>query len=137
MASLASGEAAEGARLRATEGGDSAPAGASAGPSQARGARGASVRAFVEGVPFHAGLIVAGALFLLVGAFHGNVWFDESYSVGIAGHSFVDIWQIGAGDVHPVLFYRQNQISVLSSGRASWYTACSRWQVPCCLACSA
>ena len=68
-------------------------------------ARGRALRAFFEGVPFHVALVVAGALFLLVGAFHGNVWFDESYSVGIAGHSFADIWQIGAGDVHPVLYY--------------------------------
>lgn len=42
---------------------------------------------------------------MLVGAFHGNVWFDESYSVAIASHGFSEIWRIGAGDVHPVLFY--------------------------------
>lgn len=51
------------------------------------------------------GVLAAGTAFLLITAFHGNVWFDESYSVGIAGHSFVDIWDIGANDVHPVLFY--------------------------------
>lgn len=63
------------------------------------------MRSFVEGARFHVGVIVVGALFLLAGAFHGHVWFDESYSVGIANHSFADIWAIGAGDVHPVLFY--------------------------------
>ncbi len=106
VASLASGEAAEGACLRAAAGNDGAlSADAPAGSAQARCARNASLRAFFEGTPFHAGLIVAGALFLLMGAFHGNVWFDESYSVGIADHSFSDIWQIGVGDVHPVLFY--------------------------------
>ena len=60
---------------------------------------------FVSSRTFHAVLLVVGALFLLVGAFHGNVWFDESYSVGIANHSFAEIWRIGSGDVHPVLFY--------------------------------
>ena len=33
------------------------------------------------------------------------MWFDESYSVAIANHSFQDIWHIGSGDVHPVLYY--------------------------------
>lgn len=54
---------------------------------------------------FHGAVLAAGVAFLLIGAFHGNVWFDESYSVGIAAHSFSEIWRIGAGDVHPVLFY--------------------------------
>lgn len=50
-------------------------------------------------------VILLGFAFILTGAFHGNVWFDESYSVAIANHSFRDIWRIGSGDVHPVLFY--------------------------------
>ena len=54
---------------------------------------------------FHAALLAVGTAFLLADAFHGNVWFDESYSVGIANHSFTEIWRIGSGDVHPVLFY--------------------------------
>ena len=54
---------------------------------------------------FHILLLVAGAAFLLTDAFHGNVWFDESYSVGIANHSFADIWNYSSGDVHPVLMY--------------------------------
>lgn len=54
---------------------------------------------------FHGVVLVAGFAFVLTGAFHGNVWFDESYSVAIANHSFAEIWDIGSGDVHPVLFY--------------------------------
>ena len=54
---------------------------------------------------FHILLLVAGAAFLLTDAFHGNVWFDESYSVGIANHSFAGIWYYSSGDVHPVLIY--------------------------------
>lgn len=53
----------------------------------------------------HIGLLVVGALFLLINAFHGSIWFDESYSVAIAKYSFADIWRIGSSDVHPVLFY--------------------------------
>jgi len=33
------------------------------------------------------------------------MWFDESYSVAIAEHGFLDIWQITGNDVHPVLYY--------------------------------
>lgn len=79
-------------------------------PACANGAEGASEgrRAFctlAASARFHTVLVVVGAVFLLAGAFHGNVWFDESYSVGIANHSFADIWAIGEGDVHPVLVY--------------------------------
>lgn len=59
----------------------------------------------LSGRRFHALLIVVGTAFILTNAFHGNVWFDESYSVGIAKHSFTEIWSIGSNDVHPVLFY--------------------------------
>ncbi len=53
----------------------------------------------------HILLLALGAAFLLTDAFHGNIWFDESYSVAIANHSFADIWTIGSADVHPVLYY--------------------------------
>lgn len=59
----------------------------------------------LESKRFHVALLVVGLVFLLTGAFHGNVWFDESYSVSIANNSFAEIWDIGSGDVHPVLFY--------------------------------
>lgn len=65
--------------------------------------RGAHVR--LSSSAFHILLLVAGAAFLLTDAFHGNVWFDESYSAGIANHSFADIWYYSSGDVHPVLIY--------------------------------
>lgn len=65
--------------------------------------RGAHVR--LSSSAFHILLLVAGVAFLLADAFHGNVWFDESYSVGIANHSFADIWYYSSGDVHPVLIY--------------------------------
>ncbi len=53
----------------------------------------------------HFAMLVVGTLYLLTDAFHGNIWFDESYSVGVANHSFADIWTYSSGDVHPVLYY--------------------------------
>lgn len=50
-------------------------------------------------------IYVLGTFFLLLTAFHGNIWFDESYSVGIASKSFSEIWSYGSCDVHPVLYY--------------------------------
>ena len=54
---------------------------------------------------FHIAIIIVGILFLAVPIFHSNLWFDESYSVGIANHSFQEIWEIGSHDVHPILYY--------------------------------
>lgn len=67
--------------------------------------KGGRIAAFASTRVFHLIILGGGTLFLLLGAFHGNVWFDESYSVALANHSFADIWRIGSGDVHPVLFY--------------------------------
>ena len=53
----------------------------------------------------HIAIIILGSIFISLSAFHSNLWFDESYSVGIANHSFKDIWIIGGSDVHPVLYY--------------------------------
>ena len=50
-------------------------------------------------------IILIGTIFLLIPAFHSNIWFDESYSVAIANHSFSEIWAIGSHDVHPILYY--------------------------------
>lgn len=63
------------------------------------------LRSMLANPRFHIVLLIAGSLFLLTDAFHGNIWFDESYSVGIANHSFADIWYYSSGDVHPVLIY--------------------------------
>lgn len=70
----------------------------------------------------HIALIIIGAIFLLTGAFHGNIWFDESYSVAIASKSFIDICQIGSGDVHPVLYYFALHILYLLSGSVTHIT---------------
>ena len=54
---------------------------------------------------WHILLILLGTIFIFIPAFHTNIWFDESYSVGIVTHSFADIWKIGSYDVHPILYY--------------------------------
>ena len=56
----------------------------------------------------HIALIVLGSIFILLSAFHTNLWFDESYSVGLANHSFCEIWTIDKNDVHPVVKVHEN-----------------------------
>lgn len=53
----------------------------------------------------HILIIIIGMIFISIPMFHNNLWFDESYSVAIANHSFLEIWTIGANDVHPILYY--------------------------------
>lgn len=53
----------------------------------------------------HIFIIIIGIIFVNLSIFHTNLWFDESYSVGISKHTFIDIWNIGGHDVHPVLYY--------------------------------
>lgn len=54
---------------------------------------------------WHIIIIIFGIIFISLGAFHTNIWFDESYSVGLARHTLSEIWEIGGNDVHPVLYY--------------------------------
>lgn len=53
----------------------------------------------------HILIIILGIIFVGLGIFHTNIWFDEAYSVGMAKHDFIEIWNIGGHDVHPVLYY--------------------------------
>lgn len=53
----------------------------------------------------HIAIIILGIITILIPAFHQNIWFDESYSVAIAKHSFINIWNITGHDVHPALYY--------------------------------
>lgn len=53
----------------------------------------------------HISIIAIGIIFILISAFHSNIWFDESYSVAIAKHNIFDIWKITGNDVHPALYY--------------------------------
>src|SRR5574344_778016 len=64
----------------------------------------------------HLAIIILGICFVAVGAFHSNLWFDETYSVAIAKHSFYDIWRIGGNDVHPILYYWMLKIIGMATG---------------------
>ena len=48
----------------------------------------------------HIIILVIGAIFMIGSGLHTNIWFDETYTVGLVNHSFVDIAKIGAADVH-------------------------------------
>ena len=65
---------------------------------------------------WHIAVIVIGIMFVSLGAFHSNLWFDESYSVGLARHTFGEIWSIGGHDVHPILYYWMLRIVYLITG---------------------
>ncbi len=53
----------------------------------------------------HIGILIVGILFIALSIFHTSLWFDESYSVGMASKSFLAIYFIGRNDVHPILYY--------------------------------
>ncbi len=53
----------------------------------------------------HLMVIILGILFIFIPAFHTSLWFDESYTVGIANKGFLEIWKITGNDVHPALYY--------------------------------
>ena len=65
---------------------------------------------------WHIAVIVIGIIFVSLGAFHSNLWFDESYSVGLARHTFGEIWSIGGHDVLPILYYWMLRIVYLMTG---------------------
>ena len=70
---------------------------------------------------FHLLVLAVGAVYLLSGAFHDNIWFDESYSVAIANYSFPEIWHITSGDVHPPLYYWALHVIHLFGGDVTAY----------------
>lgn len=82
-------------------------------------------------VPAHWILLAAGFVFLLTDAFHGNIWFDETYSVAIARYPFDQIWTIDSSDVHPVLFYWALHVLYLIFGTNlvayRVFTVCGAW----------
>ena len=53
----------------------------------------------------HIAVIILGIIFMSLSIFHTNMWFDESYTIGIVRHSFSEIWNITSYDVHPPFYY--------------------------------
>lgn len=53
----------------------------------------------------HISVIIVGVILILIGAFHGNIWFDESYSLGMMNQNWENMITAGINDVHPLLYY--------------------------------
>lgn len=65
---------------------------------------------------WHILLIIFGIIFISLSIFNNNLWFDETYSAGLARHTFGEIWSIGGHDVHPILYYWCLRIIYLLTG---------------------
>ncbi|MCL2859825.1 MAG: glycosyltransferase family 39 protein [Oscillospiraceae bacterium] len=61
-------------------------------------------------------LLIVGIIFLGFNAFHGSLWYDESYSMAIIQHGFATIWNDTALDVHPPLYYMMLKVFLMIFG---------------------
>ncbi|MEG1705648.1 MAG: glycosyltransferase family 39 protein, partial [Clostridia bacterium] len=50
-------------------------------------------------------IIIIATILQVVCIFNNNIWFDESYTVGLVNHNIIDLIKIAIADVHPVLYY--------------------------------
>ncbi len=66
----------------------------------------------------HIAIILIGAILMLAGAFHTNIWFDEAYTVGLMNHNIIDIIKIGIHDVHPLFYYLMLKIFTIFTGNS-------------------
>lgn len=55
-------------------------------------------------LPYWLMLLLAAVIYGLM-ALSDNIWVDEAYTFAMLRHSFSEIWQITAADVHPPLYY--------------------------------
>ena len=58
---------------------------------------------------------VSAAAFVLL-SLNGNVWYDEAYTLEMIKHSFSEIAEITAADVHPPMYYYMLKIFMLPFG---------------------
>lgn len=66
----------------------------------------------------HIAIIVLGAIFMLVGAFHDNIWFDEAYSVGLMNQTVGNLVHVAIHDVHPLFYYLFLKVFTLITGNS-------------------
>lgn len=50
-------------------------------------------------------LLIIGSFYLLSHCFYTAFWYDEAYTINLVRHSFAELWNITANDVHPPLYY--------------------------------
>ena len=65
----------------------------------------------------HLTVISIGTIFIFLGLFHTNIWFNEAFSIELCKYSFKDIWKITGYDSHPVLYYYLLHIIYLIIGK--------------------
>lgn len=53
----------------------------------------------------HICAIVSGIIYLSLGLFNMNLWFDETYTLGLVNQSFGSMYSVANADVHPILYY--------------------------------
>lgn len=66
----------------------------------------------------HMIVIVIGAIFMIASGLHTNIWFDETYTLGLVNHNFIDLVKIGAADVHPLFYYVFAKFFTLFAGNS-------------------
>lgn len=66
----------------------------------------------------HIIVIVIGAMFMISAGLHTNIWFDETYTLGLINHNFIDLVKIGATDVHPLFYYIFAKFFTLFTGNS-------------------
>lgn len=66
----------------------------------------------------HIVIITIGAIFMILAGLHTNIWFDETYTLGLVNHNFIDLVKIGAADVHPLFYYVFAKFFTLLTGNS-------------------
>ena len=87
-----------------------------------------------------AALLLAGIVMLGVSVFlcfSGDIWYDELFTMGLAGQSLSELTAITAADVHPPLYYMivKGFLSFLDQGEVAWNRLCLQSLYPCCPFC--
>ncbi|MCI9087235.1 MAG: glycosyltransferase family 39 protein [Clostridia bacterium] len=74
------------------------------------------IKGIIKSKSFHIIWIVLGSILILLTAFFIELWYDESYTMGLVRHDFAQIVEIGSQDVHPILYYLMLKIVMLILG---------------------
>ena len=78
------------------------------------------IKKIIEAKSFHILLIVLGSILILSSAFFTELWYDESYTMGLVRHDFAQIVEIGSQDVHPILYYLMLKVFMIIFGDSIW-----------------
>ena len=74
------------------------------------------IKKIIEAKSFHILLIILGSVLILSSAFFTELWYDESYTMGLVRHDFAQIVEIGSQDVHPILYYLMLKVFMVILG---------------------